>query len=293
MLSRTMPSKSDSQQEELAAHVAGWIKAEVEASGGVGAAFGLSGGLDSAVVAALAKRAFPHHTMGVVMPCHSDPQDQQDALLVAHHFGIATAFIDLGPVYDTLMAQLARVQADLPENRLSCANVKPRLRMTTLYAFANHMSYRVLGTGNRSEIEIGYFTKYGDGGVDLLPIGNFTKTQIRTLAWHLGVPRSIIEKPPSAGLWAGQTDEEEMGITYEELDAYLVGKRRGHERIDALTAASQHKRALPRVAPLPTAKPAARKRPSARAGSKTGSSGGKGSKKGGGTGKGTGPRAGR
>jgi NAD+ synthase len=271
-----MPNQQHNEQERLAAHLAGWIKAEVEGSGGLGAALGLSGGLDSAVVAALAKRAFPYHTLGVLMPCHSDPQDQLDAQLVAHHFGIATAQIDLAPVYDELLAQLARVQAGLRESRLTCANIKPRLRMTTLYAFANHMGYRVLGTGNRSEIAIGYFTKHGDGGVDLLPIGGLTKTQIRALAAHLGVPRSIIEKPPSAGLWAGQTDEEEMGLTYEELDAYLLGGGQGDQRIDALVVASEHKRRLPKVAPLPTAGPAAKK-------SGTGK---------GGTGKGARPRAG-
>jgi NAD+ synthase len=262
------------KQGRLAAHLVDWISADVQSSGGLGAAFGLSGGLDSAVVGALAKRAFPHHTLGLIMPCHSDPQDQQDAQLVAHHFGIATALVDLGLVYDALVAQLSKVQAELKDSRLAQANIKPRLRMTTLYSFANHMNYRVLGTGNRSEIAIGYFTKYGDGGVDLLPLGNLTKTEVRALAEHLGVPRGIIEKPPSAGLWAGQTDEEEMGLTYEELDAYLLKGGAGHERIEALVAASEHKRALPRVAPLPTSRPAAAKEK-------------------GGTGKGTGPRAGR
>jgi len=254
-----MSKRAENTQEALAAHLAGWIATEVEATGGVGVALGLSGGLDSAVVLALAKRAFPNHTLGVIMPCHSDPQDLQDAQLVAHHFGAASARIDLSGVYDTLLAQLDKVQADLKESRMTCANIKPRLRMTTLYAFANHMGYRVLGTGNRSEIAIGYFTKYGDGGADLLPIGSLTKTEVRALAKHLGVPRGIIVKPPSAGLWAGQTDEEEMGLTYEELDAYLQRGGTDNERIEALVATSEHKRRLPQVAPLPTAGPAAGK----------------------------------
>ena len=119
----------------------------------------------------------------------------------------------------------------MPGDRLTGANIKPRLRMTTLYAFANHLGYRVVGTGNRSELAIGYFTKWGDGGVDLLPLGNLTKTRVRELARHLGVPQRIIDKPPSAGLWEGQTDESEMGVTYEQLDAYLEGtRRRGRRR---------------------------------------------------------------
>ena len=125
--------------------------------------------------------------------------------------------------------------------------------MTTLYAFSNHLGYRVVGTGNRSEIAIGYFTKWGDGGADLLPLGNLTKTRVRELARHLGVPQRIIDKPPSAGLWEGQTDESEMGVTYEQLDAYLegTGGQAAAATVDRLHAASRHKRELPPVAPLP------------------------------------------
>jgi len=218
----------------------------------MGAAVGLSGGLDSAVVAALARRAFPHHALGVLMSCHSDQQDTEDALLVAHHFGVATATVDLGAVFDLLLEQLGRCSADLSDDRLAAANIKPRLRMTTLYAFANHLGYRVLGTGNRSELEVGYFTKYGDGGVDLLPLGALTKSQVRALAEFLKVPRRIIDKPPAAGLWSGQTDEGEMGVTYEELDAYLMGAAGdSHPIIDIMHQTSQHKRELPKIAPFP------------------------------------------
>jgi NAD+ synthase len=209
-------------------HLTDWIRAEVTAGGGHGAVFGLSGGIDSAVVAALAKQAFPHHALGVVMPCHSDPRDAEDGGLVAHHFGVPSATVDL----------------------------KPRLRMTTLYAFANQLGYRVLGTGNRSELAVGYFTKYGDGGVDLLPIGSLVKSEVRDLARTLGVPERIVTKPPSAGLWADQTDEAEMGLTYEELDAYLLTGMASpavQAKVDAMNAASEHKRALPRIAPKPGA----------------------------------------
>ena len=238
--------------EQLAEHLTTWIRTEVEASGGHGVVYGLSGGLDSAVVAALAKRAFPHHSLGIVMPCHSDPHDAEDAAVVAHHFEIPEAMVDLSPVYDALLEALAACSSDIPESRLATANLKPRLRMTTLYAFANQLGYRVLGTGNRSEIAVGYFTKWGDGGADLLPIGSLVKGEVRELARHLGVPDRIIAKPPSAGLWAHQTDEAEMGLTYEELDAYLLTSEASpavKAKVDALHAASEHKRALPPVAP--------------------------------------------
>ena len=238
--------------DKLAAHLVTWIGEQVAAGGGDGVVFGLSGGVDSAVVAVLGKRAFPHQCLGLIMPCHSEPQDEEDAHLVAHHFGIATAHVDLGEAFDSLLKELGLTCADMPTSRLACANIKPRLRMTSLYAFANLHNYRVLGTGNRSEIVVGYFTKYGDGGADLLPLGNLTKTEVRKLARHLDVPRRIIAKPPSAGLWAGQSDEGEMGLTYDDLDAYLNGRETAAApAIEAMNAASAHKRELPLIAPLP------------------------------------------
>jgi NAD+ synthase len=240
--------------EKLAAHLTAWIAVEVAAAGGAGVVYGLSGGIDSAVVAALAERAFPHHSLGVVMPCHSDPQDAEDAHVVAHHFDVPTTTVDLGPVYDVLVETLSASSTDLSESRLATANLKPRLRMTTLYAFANQLDYRVLGTGNRSEISVGYFTKYGDGGADFLPLGGLVKSEVRNLARHLQVPERVIEKPPSAGLWLDQTDEGEMGLTYEELDAYLLTNEASpavKAKVDAMHAASEHKRALPRIAPKP------------------------------------------
>jgi NAD+ synthase len=238
----------------LAAHLTDWLRSEIAAGGGAGAVFGLSGGVDSAVVGALAKRAFPHHALGVLMPCHSDPADAEDALLVAHHVDLATATVDLGPVYDALVAQLGEASSDLPGHRLATANLKPRLRMTALYAFANLLDYRVLGTGNLDELTIGYFTKFGDGGCDLLPLGSLTKGEVRGLARELGLPERIITKPPSAGLWAGQTDEGEIGLTYADIDEYLRDGQVApnvRARIEALRDASAHKRTLPKIAPLP------------------------------------------
>ena len=246
------PVEKPATVEKLAAHLAKWIGERVAAGGGEGVVFGLSGGVDSAVVAALSQRAFPHQCLGLIMPCHSEPQDEEDAHLVAHHFGIATARVDLGDVYDGLVNELGLTCTDTPASRLACANIKPRLRMTSLYAFANLHNYRVLGTGNRSELAVGYFTKYGDGGCDLLPLGSLTKTQVRKLARELDVPRRIIAKPPSAGLWAGQSDEGEMGLTYDELDGYLDGRQTAAApAVEAMNAASAHKRELPPIAPLP------------------------------------------
>jgi NAD+ synthase len=239
--------------ERLSHHLSEWIATTVAESGGRGTVFGLSGGIDSAVVAALCKAAFPQHCLGLILPCESDQGDADDALVTAHHFGIPLTTIDLTPTFYSLRTALEATCSDTPEDRLTCANIKPRLRMTTLYAFANHLGYRVVGTGNRSELTIGYFTKWGDGGVDLLPLGSLTKTQVRELARHLDVPQRIIDKPPSAGLWDGQTDESEMGITYEQLDAYLTGTggEAVRDKVDALSAASRHKRELPPIAPLP------------------------------------------
>jgi NAD+ synthase len=242
----------------LADHLVLWLTREVEAGGGEGAVFGLSGGLDSAVVGALAKRAFPNDALAVLMPCHSDPADAADALLVAEHFDLETATVDLSPVHDALVAALEASSPELTGHQLATANLKPRLRMTTLYAFANLRDYRVIGTGNLDELTIGYFTKYGDGGCDLLPLGGLTKGEVRDLARELGLPARILEKPPSAGLWPGQTDEGEMGLTYEHLDAFLRGGEVPAEvraRIEALREASAHKRALPKIAPLPAAPP--------------------------------------
>lgn len=245
-----------------------WMKAQVSAAGVRGIAVGLSGGIDSAVVIGLAAQATPGHVVGVMMPCHSDPDDEAHARLAADHFKVSAIRIDLAPAYDRLVGDLRGAIEALPRERfpivpaeevdikarLPLANVKPRLRMSTLYFVANTLNYLVAGTGNRSELAIGYFTKYGDGGVDILPIGRLLKSEVRAIARELGVPSGIIDKPPSAGLWAGQTDESEMGFTYDALEKYLT---KGPSAVDPTVAAtierlartSDHKRALPPVPP--------------------------------------------
>jgi NAD+ synthase len=243
--------------------ISSWLRERATAAGANGFVFGLSGGIDSAVVARLCQMATPDHVLGVLLPCYSQAQDEQDALLVADAFKIPAVKVDLSKTFDALGAALdsalteqhPRYTVDVVDikQRLPRANIKPRLRMTSLYYVANALNYVVAGTGNRSEITLGYYTKYGDGGVDVLPIGGLLKSEVRALAREIGVPEPVITKPPTAGLWPGQTDEAEMGFSYETLEDYLNGKNvppAVAKRIDQLRAASDHKRALPPIAPI-------------------------------------------
>lgn len=226
-----------------------WLREQVAAAGAQGAVVGLSGGIDSAVVAGLAKRAFPDAVLGVIMPCHSLPRDAEHARLVAETFSVPVRHVALDAVYDALLASLKAAETGEPK-ALALANIKPRLRMVTLYYLATQHNYLVLGTGNKSELTVGYFTKYGDAGVDLLPLGNLVKEEVREVARHLGVPQEIILKAPSAGLWEGQTDEGEMGFSYAELDNYIrtgQGPLAVMARIKEMNRRSEHKRRLPPV----------------------------------------------
>jgi len=196
--------------------IVSWIKQQVKESGAKGIVLGLSGGIDSAIVAALAKKAVGADNLLVLfMPCNSNSQDLKDAKLVAHQLGLKSKLVDLSAVYNNFLKILPGAIS------LARGNLKPRLRMSTLYYFANKLNYLVCGTGNKSELLVGYFTKYGDGGVDILPIADLFKRQVRQLAGELKIPQGIITKAPTAGLWEGQTDEVEMGITYNELDDIL------------------------------------------------------------------------
>lgn len=247
---------------ERGTRIAAWLRERAEAAGAQGFVFGLSGGIDSAVVARLCQIAAPDRVLGVLLPCHSDPQDELDGRLIADAFGIAVCRVDLGAGFDVLSDTLHQAAGELPatvsavdiRQRMPAANVKPRLRMASLYFLANSLNYLVAGTGNRSEITLGYYTKYGDGGVDLLPIGGLLKSEVRALAHELGVPAPVIEKAPSAGLWLGQTDEVEMGFSYETLERFLADgpsavPDEAARRIERLRHHSVHKRALPPVGP--------------------------------------------
>lgn len=234
----------------IADQIGQWMAERVAEASAQGVVVGLSGGVDSAVVAGLARRSVGENVLGTLMPCHSQPVDTEYAHLVAQAFDIKTVAVDLGPVYDTFVAAL-------PEgSELARANLKPRLRMATLYYIANTRNYLVAGTGNKTELMVGYFTKYGDGGVDMLPLGDLYKRQVWELAREIGVPQPIIDRPPTAGLWPGQTDEGEMGITYAALDVILAALAEGREpnadsddvtRVRRMMAASMHKRALPPI----------------------------------------------
>jgi NAD+ synthase len=222
--------------------------------------FGLSGGIDSAVVGRLCQLAMPEGALGVILPCKSDPQDEADGRLVAEAFDIPVVRVDLGPTFDALSTTLRSGVTGDPalvgvvdiKQQMPPANIKPRLRMTSLYYIANSLNRLVVGTGNKSEITLGYYTKYGDGGVDLLPIGGLVKSEVRDLARALDVPQRIIDKAPSAGLWSGQTDEAEMGFSYDALEQYLADPASVPNdvaaRIEQLRAASNHKRVTPPVA---------------------------------------------
>lgn len=246
-----------------------WIKEKVLSAHAKGVVFGLSGGLDSAVVGALCIRAFPNRTLGLIMPCLSAQQDITDAELVASVFRIPVRLIDLRPVFENFVSLLKTVtkenkngstESSEPDEKVTLGNLKARLRMCTLYYFANKYNYLVVGTGNKSELMMGYFTKYGDGAADLLPLGNFTKTEVYQLADELGVPERIIKKAPSAGLWDSQTDEAELGIKYIDLDKILLALERNEENLNTLDldkklvekvkstiVKTQHKRTTPPI----------------------------------------------
>lgn len=233
--------------EVVGERLVAWIAAEIQRSGARGGLVGLSGGLDSATVAMLLRRAVPDAALGVLMPCHSDPSDLADGVLAGETAGIPTVRVDLDAAYDALITAL---DPDGTAPEMVRANVKPRLRMATLYFEAARRGFLVVGTGNRTELELGYFTKYGDGGVDLLPLGGLWKSEVRQLARSLGVPERILEKAPSAGLWAGQTDESEMELTYEEADRFLAtgdGPERVRGRAEMLRERSRHKLAAPPI----------------------------------------------
>lgn len=235
------------ENKELADKLVFWIKERVLSAGLKGAVFGMSGGIDSSLIAVLSKKAFDKTSLGLIMPCCSIEQDERHAMAVADKFTIETRKIALDSLYDSVTQVLSGVM-ETPFSKLTQANIKARLRMITLYAHANQLGYMVIGSGNKSELVTGYFTKYGDAGVDILPLGNLVKAQVRELAVYLGIPEEIIAKPPSAGLWHGQTDESEMGLTYQEIDEYILNNKATdfvRRKIETMFVASEHKRKAP------------------------------------------------
>jgi len=235
--------------QEKTEKLVSWLQQKAAQAMAKGLLVGLSGGVDSAVVASLIKRAFPDESLGIIMPCFSNPQDAEDARLVAKHLNLKHIVVDLSDTYTEFVNSQNKAM-EHAATKIALANIKPRLRMTTLYYWAANLNYLVVGTGNRTELEVGYFTKWGDGGVDLLPIGGLTKTEVWELARFLGLPQKVIDKAPSAGLWEGQTDEGEMGFKYKDIDRYLLtgeGSLEVKNFVTMMQEKSQHKKKLPEI----------------------------------------------
>ena len=214
-----------------------------------GIVYGNSGGKDSTLVGILCKMACDD-TVGVIMPCESKQNygtDKTDAEAVAKECNIEVRLLDLTK---TKKALLHLLENETPLHARAAANIAPRLRMTALYAVASSENRLVAGTGNRSERHMGYFTKWGDGACDFNPIGDLTVTEVYEFLKFLNAPENIIAKPPSAGLFDGQTDEQDMGITYERIDRFIldgVASKEDQEIIARYHNASGHKRRLPPI----------------------------------------------
>ena len=197
-----------------------WIKQYVEKAGAKGIVIGNSGGKDSATVLAMATRAIgKERVIAVSMPCYSNKNDFEDAKLVADTFGVTFLTVDLSDCYQQMEEEIHSELNKIGIEELSkeaTINIKPRLRMTTLYGIAQTLDYLVIGTGNLCESMVGYTTKWGDSASDFNPIGNFTVDEVLQIGRYLGVPEKILKKAPDDGL-GGQTDEEKMGITYKQI----------------------------------------------------------------------------
>ncbi len=240
------------------------IRDYVRNSGRKGVVLGVSGGIDSAVCAMLAARALgKKNVLGLVMP-NGDvfPEETMDAVEVAKRVGIEYKTIDIKSGTEALEELLEKTRGKRC-SKVDSGNIAARTRMILLYGTASCKDYLVLGTGNKSELLLGYFTKYGDGGADLLPIGDLYKWQVAELARWLGVPERIIKKTPTAGLWKNQTDEGELGFSYGFADQVLgmfvelgmdggdiikeVGKEKKVRKLYKLVTSSSHKRSPPRI----------------------------------------------
>ncbi|MFC4358186.1 NAD+ synthase [Halobium salinum] len=242
-------------------HIVSFVRETVESAGADGAVLGLSGGIDSTTTAYLTVEALGTEGLhGLVMPSAvNSEENMSDAERVAEELGIEYDVIEIGPIADAF----AEAMPEAAEDTEALGNVYVRTRAVLNYFAANHENRIVLGTGNRSEAMTGYYTKYGDGAVDCHPIGNLYKQQVRQLAAHVGVPEDLVMKTPSAEMWEGQTDEGEMGVGYDHVDAILALHVDGPlsksatvraldgvteaqvERVVELVERSEHKRAMP------------------------------------------------
>ena len=226
-----------------------FIRGVLASASASGIVYGNSGGKDSALVGILCKMACDN-TVGVIMPCNSKrnyEMDKSDAEIIAAQYNIATRMIDLSGVRDAFLFTIGN-KSELSDAAL--ANIAPRLRMTTLYAIGASENRLVAGTSNRSERYMGYFTKWGDGACDFNPIADLTVTETYEFLRYLNAPEFIITKAPSAGLFDGQTDESEMGVTYRSIDEFLLTGTTNSEDmaiIERFHKISEHKRGMPAV----------------------------------------------
>lgn len=245
---------------EIKEKIVSFIRSGIEKSGTKGAVIGLSGGIDSTLTAYLAVEALgSKKVLGLLLPEKgiTSERDIDDATDVAKILNIDHQIIEISEVLSTYSTVIPAFDKN---NLQANGNLKARTRMCILYYHANLMNRMVVGTGNKTELLLGYFTKYGDGGVDMEPIGGLYKTQVRGLSRHIGLPLNVVEKTPTAGLWPGQTDEGELGVSYEMADQILemfVDEKKslpevkkkfpGHivERLVARISASEHKRMPP------------------------------------------------
>jgi len=245
---------------EIKDKIAAFIKSKVSESGANGTVIGLSGGIDSTLTAYLTVSALgPEKVMGLLLPEKgvTPKQDIDDALEIAKALGIEYKLIEISQVLDSFSSIIPAFDNTA---KTANGNLKARTRMCILYYHANLMNRMVVGTGNKTELLLGYFTKYGDGGVDIEPIGGLYKTQVRELSRYMGIPAKMIEKTPTAGLWPGQTDESELGVSYEMADQILtmlvdekkkisdINRKFPPEIVDALAArisSNTHKRMSP------------------------------------------------
>ena len=224
-----------------------FIKTVLKNANAKGIIYGNSGGKDCTLVGILSKMA-TDNVLGVMMPCQSKrnyTEDIEDGLNAAKQYNIETVTVDLTEAKETLKSAVEKVYK---VNGLADANMNPRLRMITLYSLAQEKNYLVAGTGNRSERHMGYFTKWGDGACDFNPIADLTVREVYEFLEYLKAPENIIKKAPSAALYEGQTDEKEMGISYEKIDNYIlegVGEKEDIELIDKAYKRSEHKRTMP------------------------------------------------
>lgn len=204
--------------QDLAERLTSFIRRKVEDAKASGVVLGLSGGVDSSVCAFLSVRALGRErVLPIIMPERgvTSEEDLNDAIEVVKILGTDHKIIEISPIVECFRSILGG------DDKVAYGNLKARIRMCILYFHANLMNRLVVGTGNRTEIMLGYFTKYGDGGADILPIGGIYKGDVRRLALYLGVPKRIVEKVPTAGLWVGQTDEGELGVSYGEMDEII------------------------------------------------------------------------